>query len=114
VWIGWREQKQERLARPTTDEGMDAEASQQGKRMVSGSMSIGGIWVTPSPSQDGGTINDQITGSDEPSSQSLQNHQHKKGLMQRRSGGVATFAMLGRAQNTRLPFFIQRQATGQG
>ena len=46
VWIGRRKQKEERKSRTTTDEGMHSEASQQGKRMVSGSVSVGGIRVT--------------------------------------------------------------------
>jgi hypothetical protein len=73
MWIGRRKQKQQGQARSTTDEGMDPEASQQGKGMVSGSVSVGSIWVMPSPSQDGSTVNDEIAGSDEPSSESLQN-----------------------------------------
>src|SRR2546429_7301842 len=50
VWVGRRKQKQERKSSTTTDEGVYAEASQQRKRMVSGSVSVGGIWVTPSDS----------------------------------------------------------------
>src|SRR6266576_5574304 len=80
VWVGRRKQKQERQARPTTDERVDPEASQKGKRMMSGSVPIGSIRVTTSPGQDGSAVNDEITGSDEPSSESLQNHQHKQGL----------------------------------
>jgi len=71
--IGRRKQKQQRQARPATDEGVDPEASQKGKGMMSGSMSVGGIRVTASPSQNGSTVNDQITGSDESPSQSLHN-----------------------------------------
>jgi hypothetical protein len=112
MWIGRRKQKQQRQTRPATDEGMDPEASQEGKRMVSGSVSVGGIWVTPSPSQNGSTINDQITGSDKPSAQSLQYDQHKQRLMHRGTGSMATFAMLGWTHNERPSLFIQRQATG--
>jgi hypothetical protein len=73
---------------------MDPEAPQKGKRMVSGSMPVGSIRVTASPSQDGSTVNDEIPGSDEPSSESLQNKEHKQGLMHRRTSSMATFAML--------------------
>jgi hypothetical protein len=91
-----------------------AKASQKGKRMVSRSVSIGGIWVTPSPSQDGSTVNDEITGSDKPSAQSLHNDQHKQRLMHRGTSSMATFTMLGWTHNERLALFIQRQATSQG
>jgi hypothetical protein len=82
--------------------------------MVSGSVPIGGVRVATSPSQNGSTVNDQITGSDESPSQSLQNNQHKQGLMYRSTSSMATFAMLGWTHHERLALFIQRQATGQG
>src|SRR6266550_4041446 len=50
MWIGRRKQKQQRQARPTTDERVHTEAVAPGKGMVSGSVSVGGIWVTPSDS----------------------------------------------------------------
>ena len=114
VWVGRRKQKQQRQARPTTDEGVHAEASQKGQGMVSGSVTIGGIRVATSPSQNGSTVNDQITGSDQPSAQSLQHDQHKQRLMHRGTGSMATFAVLGWTHNERPSLCIQRQATGQG
>jgi len=80
--------------------------------MVSRSVPIGSIRIAAFPSQDGSTVNDEITGSDKPSAQGLQNHQHKQGFMWRRSGSVATFAMLGWTHDERSSLFIQRQATG--
>src|SRR5260370_39006308 len=82
--------------------------------MVSGSMSVGRIRITASPSQNGSTVNDQITGSDQPSAQSLQNHQHKQRLMHRGSSCMATLAMLGGTHNESLALFIQREAASQG
>jgi len=73
-----REQKEERQARTATDEGMNPVAQQQRTRMVSRSVPEGGIRVTVSPSQDGGTVNDEITGSDESSSESLHNSEHEE------------------------------------
>jgi hypothetical protein len=81
--------------------------------MVSGSMPEGRIGITPSPGQDGSTVNDEITGTDEPSPERLHNDQDKQCLMQRRSSSMTTFALLGGALNARLSLFIQRQATGQ-
>jgi hypothetical protein len=62
--------------------------------MVSGSMTVGGIRVTTSPSQDGSTVNDQITSSHESSPLRLQNRQDKEGLMERGSRDMTTFALL--------------------
>ena len=62
--------------------------------MVSGSMPDHSIGITASPGQDGSTINDEITSSNESSLESLQNDQDKKRLRQRCSGSVATFALL--------------------
>ena len=73
-----RKQKEERQARTATDEGMHPKASQERTRMVSGSVPKGRIGVAASPSQDGSTVNDEITGSDEPSSDGLQNGQHEE------------------------------------
>jgi hypothetical protein len=53
-------------------------AQQQRTRMVSRSVPEGGIRVTAPPSEDGGTVNDEITGSDESSSDGLQNSKHEE------------------------------------
>ncbi len=81
--------------------------------MVSRSVPEGSIGISVSPSEDGSTVNDEITGTDETSPESLHNGQHKQGFMQRRSGSMATFALLGFARNAELSLF-QGQATGQG
>jgi hypothetical protein len=73
---------------------MDAEASQKRKGMVSGSVSVGRIRVTTSPSEDRSTINDEITGSNQSGSKSLQDRQDKQRFMQRCSSYVATSALL--------------------
>jgi hypothetical protein len=41
-------------------------------------MPEGSIGITPSPGQDGSTINDEITATDESSSQRLHNEQDKQ------------------------------------
>ncbi len=51
--VGRRKQKKEKQARLMTDEHVDLEAPQKGKSMLSGSVSIGGIRVATSPSQEG-------------------------------------------------------------
>jgi hypothetical protein len=94
VKVGRREQKKEGKSRSTTDERVDTKASQEGKRMVSGSMAVGGIRVTASPSENGGTVNDEIASSDESSSQRLHNDHDKEGLMERGSRDMTTFALL--------------------
>jgi hypothetical protein len=73
---------------------MNPEASQKGKRMLSRSVPVGRIRVTTSPGQDRSTINDQITGSNQSGSQSLQNRQDKQSFIQRGSSDVATSALL--------------------
>jgi len=114
VGVGRRKQKEKGQTRPTTDERVDPKASQKGQGMLSGSMPIGGIRVATPPSQNGSTVNDEIPGSNESLFESLQNHQHKEGLMQGCSSGVATLALLGWARNTKLSLFVERQATGSG
>ena len=113
--MSWQErEEEERQARTTTDEGVHSEASQQRKRMVGRSVPEGRVRITTSPGQDGSTINDEITCPNESSSESLQNGEHEERLVQRGSGCVATFALLGSAGNARLSLFVQWQPTGQG
>ena len=81
--------------------------------MVTRSVPVGGIRVTTSSSQNGSTVNDQITGSDEPSSQRFSDREHKERLMCRCSSRMATFALLGGTRNPRLALLRERQSTSQ-
>ena len=76
-------------------------------RMVSGSVPKGRIGVAASPSQDGSTVNDEITGSDEPSSDGVQNAQHEERLVHRSASGMAAFALLGFTRDTDVSIFAQ-------
>jgi hypothetical protein len=82
--------------------------------MVGRSVPEGGIRVTASPSQNGSTVNDEITCPNESRSNSLLNGEHEERLVQRGSGCVATFALLGSAGNARLSLFVQWQPTCKG
>jgi len=62
--------------------------------MMSRSMAVSRIGIMASPSQDGSTVNYEISGSNESSFQSVQNNEHKEGLMQGSSSDMATFALL--------------------
>jgi hypothetical protein len=84
---------------------MHPEASQKRKRVVSWCVPEGCIRIVASPSQDGSTVNDEITSSDESPSQSLQDDKHKKRLVQRCPGSMATFAHLRFAWNADLSIF---------
>jgi hypothetical protein len=92
---------------------MYPEASQERMRMVSRSVSEGGIRVTASPCQDGSTVNDEITSPNESSSDGMENGEHEEGLVQRSASSMAAFALLGWARNAGKSLFVQRQATGQ-
>jgi hypothetical protein len=93
---------------------MHTEASQERTRMVSGSVPKGRIGIAVPPSQDGSTVNDEITGSDEPSSDGLQNGQHEERLVHRSASGMAAFALLGFTRDTHVSIFAQWQATSKG
>jgi hypothetical protein len=51
--------------------------------MLSGSMTKGSVRITASPSQDGSTVNDEITSPDEPPSNGLQSREDKERFVQR-------------------------------
>src|SRR6266581_3770483 len=93
---------------------MHAIAQQQSAWMVSGSMAEGGIRITASPSQKGSAVNDQITGSNEPSSDGMQHREHEERLIQRSSCCAATFTLLRRTRNAQSPRFVAWQPTGKG
>jgi hypothetical protein len=57
-------------------------------------MTKGSIRVSSAPSKDGNTIDDEITGTNEPMTQSGQDSEKKQSLWQRRSGQAPTFALL--------------------
>jgi len=52
---------------------MHAEASQERTRMMSGSVPEGRIRIAASPSQDGSTVNDEVTGPNESFSDGIHN-----------------------------------------
>jgi hypothetical protein len=111
--IGRWEEKEDGESRTSTDEGMHPEASQEGTWMVSGSMTESGIGITASPSQDGRTVNDEITSPNESRADGMENRKHKERLIERGPCCMTAFALLGFAGNARLPLFVQRQATNQ-
>ncbi len=67
--------------------------------MLGRGMTDGGIGVSATPGQDGGTIDDEITCTDQPSSHSAQHAHHEQGLWQGRSGGLTALALLGGTGN---------------
>ena len=73
-----REEKEERQARAATDESMDPVAQQERTRMLSRSVPERGIRVTTPPSEDGGTVNNEIMGSDKSSSDGVHNSEHEE------------------------------------
>ena len=78
--IGRRKEEKERQTAATTDEGMDPITTQEWARMLSGSVTKGSIGVRTTPSQNGHTINDQITSTHESTAQSDQNREDKQGF----------------------------------
>ncbi len=100
-----RKQKEERQARTATDEGMHPQASRSVDEDGERERAHRRIGVAASPSQDGSTVNDEITGSDEPSSDDLQNGQHEEREVHRSASGMASFALLGLTRDTDVSIF---------
>ncbi len=64
--VGRGEQEEQGQTRAATEQGVHAIAPQKRTGMVSGGMADGGIGVGAAPGQDGGAVDDQIAGADEP------------------------------------------------
>src|SRR5260370_36512529 len=112
--IGWGDQEMHRQTGASPEQGMDAKATQQGTRMVGRSMTSSGIRIASAPSQNGSTIDNQITRSHQTAAHAPPDGQHKEGLKGRRSCRRPSFAQLRRARHARQALGGQRQATGQG
>src|SRR2546421_7337592 len=82
--------------------------------MLSGSMTEGRIRVGSAPSEDGGTINDQIASPDQPTTHGGEHAEHKESLRQWRSRLLPAFPLLGGTRNAGATIFAHRQAAGQG
>src|SRR5437764_611388 len=82
--------------------------------MLSRSMTESRIRVGSAPSEDGGTINDQITGPNQPTTHCGEYTEHKEGLRQWRSRLLPAFPLLGGTRNAGATILAQRQAAGQG
>src|SRR5512135_557928 len=109
--VGWPDQEMHRQAGAAAEQGMHPVAAQERTRMVSGSVTEGGIWIGSTPSQDGSAIDDQIAGSYQTAAHGMPDHEHEEGLKQGRSCRLPAFAQLGRTGNARLSIRSQRQAT---
>jgi hypothetical protein len=76
-------------------------------------MPISGIRVSTTPGEDGSTIDDEIAGTNQPSTNGSQDAQHKERLWEWSGGLLSAFALLRRARNTWTAIFAQRQAAGK-
>src|SRR5450755_1224869 len=94
--IGRREQEIHRQARAATEQGMDTIAMQQWARMMRGSMTRGSIGIGSAPSQDGSTIDNQIASSDQMTTHSTPDGEHKEGLKRRGSLPLASVCTVGK------------------
>jgi len=112
--VGRGDQEMHRQAGAATEQGMDAIATQEGVGMVRRSVTGGRIGVRSAPDQDGSAIDDQIAGSDEPSTYGTPDGEHEEGLKRRRSCRLPAFAQLGRTGDTRVASRVERQATSYG
>jgi hypothetical protein len=93
---------------------MHSLAQQKKTRMLSASMTEGGVRIMAYPSQDRSTVDDEITSPNEPSSHGLQHREHEERLVQRGSCCMTTFALLGWTGNAQVSIFVQRQAAIPG
>jgi hypothetical protein len=81
--------------------------------MVSGSVAEGRIRIATSPSQDGGTVNDEVTGPNESFSDGISHGENEERLVQRRASTMTAFALLGFARNADVSLLVPWQATSQ-
>lgn len=74
---------------------MNAIATQKGARMVRRGMSDLGVGITPPPSQDGGAIDNEVTGADQSTTNGNLHGQDEQCLAYRGSSSLLTLPLLG-------------------
>ena len=77
-------------------------------------MADGRIGIAAAPGQDGSTIDDQIAGPDQPTTDGRQHGEDEERLGSGAPALVSAFPLLERHGNARMAIALQRQATGQG
>ena len=77
-------------------------------------MTEGGIRIGAAPSEDRSTIDNQIAGANQPTTDGGQDAEDKERFRQRGSCLLATLALLRRAGDARVTIFPERQAACQG
>ncbi len=82
--------------------------------MLSRSMADSRIGIAAAPGQNGGTVDNQIARSDQPTTDGGLHRQAEERLRHRRSSAVSAFPLLRGAGNARCATGIERQATGEG
>lgn len=82
--------------------------------MLGRGMTDSGIGVGAVPGQDGGAIDDEVACPDQPTPDGGQHCENEERLRSRRSGSLATLALLGGTGNAWPPVMTSRQAAGQG
>ena len=111
--IGGPDQEVDRQPGAATEQRMHAIAPQERTRMVSRSVTQGRIRIGAAPRQDGGTINDQITGADQPRAQGAPHGQHEEAFKGGCACGLPALTQLGSTGNTWGAVSALRQAAGQ-
>jgi len=112
--VGWRDEKMERQARATTEQGMHAIAAQERTGMLGWSMTKGRIGIGLVPSQNGSTIDNQIACTHEATFDDRLHTEHEEGLRQWGSCCPTAFTLLRATGNQRAPVVTHGQTTGQG
>src|SRR5438270_11294413 len=92
---------------------MYTEASQKRTRMVGGSVAESRIRIAASPSQDRGTINDEVTDPNESFFDGIRNSENEERLVHRRTSTMTAFALLRFARNADMSVLVQWQATSK-
>ena len=84
---------------------MDAIATQERTRMLGRSMAISSIGISAAPGEDGGTINDEITGSNKPTTNGGEHAEDKERL---RKWRATALALLRRTRNAGMAISVKR------
>lgn len=113
VGIGRRDDEEERQARATTQQGVGAEAPQEGGRVMGGGVPAGGIGVAPPPGEDRRAVDDEIASAGEAAAEGRLDHDDEEHLVGWGTGRRRPLALLAGAGDLEVPGAVTREPAGQ-
>jgi len=99
-------------ARAPAEHGVDAEAAEQGRRVMRGRVPVGGIGIVRAPGENGGAVDDEVAQAHDALGDRGPDGTNKEHLVGRGTQGPLALALLGRTRHAGTTTLVRRQPAG--